>query len=105
MKDLSQELSLATETESDLEILEDRQAQHHKYVAVLRQILPYLGQDPEKIVFAQVMLALKLDGIIGKELSAEDSEMVNSIRSAILSSAHRREDAMLMANRIMSSDD
>ena len=51
-------------------------SQHTQYTDILQQVLPHLGTDEEKIIYAQVMLALKLEGVIGQELSNTDSEIV-----------------------------
>jgi len=77
---------------------------HERYVAILRQVLPHLGKDQDKIIHAQVMLALKLEGIIGKDLSKKDSKMVNIIKDAILSSDDKKENALLVAQRIISQN-
>lgn len=76
-------------------------AQHDKYTDILKQVLPYLGKDLDKIIFAQVMLALKLEGIIGKDLTPQDSKMIDIIKDAILSSDERTEAARLVAERIL----
>lgn len=47
------------------------------------------------------MLALKLEGVIGKDLSKKDSHMVNVIKEAIMASDDRKEEALLVAERIM----
>ena len=60
-----------------------------------------MGKDQHKIVSALVMLALKLDGIIGKDLSPRDTKMVNTIKESILSNDDRLESALMVAERIL----
>ena len=92
-----QESLLIDEQELDPKI----QNLHQKYLEILKQVLPYLGKDHSKIIYAQVMLALKLEGVIGKDLSKKDSHMVNVIKEAIMASDDRKEEALLVAERIM----
>lgn len=76
-------------------------AKHQRYIGILKQVLPHLGRDEDKIIYAQVMLALKLEGVIGKDLSNEDSEMVNTIKESIMSSEEQKDSALLVADRLL----
>ncbi|MBT5855489.1 hypothetical protein HOH87_02505 [bacterium] len=74
---------------------------HTQYISILQKVLPHMGKDQHKIVSALVMLALKLDGIIGKDLSPRDTKMVNTIKESILSNDDRLESALMVAERIL----
>ena len=86
---------------NSLQQTQEAEPLHEKYVHILKQGLPHLGKDQDKIIYAQVMLALKLEGIIGKELTDEYSDMVDTIKNSILSDKERTESALLVAERIL----
>ena len=74
MPDLQQH-SPSEDPQIDLNIDEDivasgllprKQELHQKFIKTLQQVLPHLGKDESKIVSALIILALKLEGIIGK---------------------------------------
>ncbi|RAP34187.1 hypothetical protein DID77_01960 [Candidatus Marinamargulisbacteria bacterium SCGC AG-439-L15] len=93
----AQDLGLEQDLIADL----TQTSYHEKYVTVLKQVLPHLGKDQDKIIQAQVMLALKLEGVIGKELSQKDNSMVNIIKDSILQSEEKKETALMVADRIL----
>ena len=47
------------------------------------------------------MLALKLEGIIGKNLTKKDTDMINTIKESIMCSDEKKDSALLVAERIM----
>ena len=73
----------------------------YKYLAVLKNILPLLGSDEVKIVLAEVMVALKIEGIIGKSLSDNDSKMVNIIKESILKTPEKKKEAIKFAQKLL----
>ena len=76
--------------------------QYFKYREILRNILPYLGADEVKIILTQVMVALKLEGVLGhSELSSGDLKMVNVIKDAILAEPSRKQKALEMAQKLL----
>lgn len=79
-------------------------SRQEKFVSVLKQILPQLGKDTDKIIHAQVMLTLKLEGIIGKKLEEDDMTLIQIIKDSILESTEKTEDALLVANRILTDE-
>ncbi|NQY73301.1 MAG: hypothetical protein HRT90_00905 [Candidatus Margulisbacteria bacterium] len=74
---------------------------YKQFQTVLKNILPHIGRDEEKIIQAEVMLALKLEGVIGKELSSEDSKLINIIKDSILLTEGQKEQALMVADRMM----
>jgi hypothetical protein len=62
--DLSNDPDIATSG-----LLPRKQELHKKFIHTLQHVLPHLGKDESKIVSALIILALKLEGIIGKEIS------------------------------------
>ncbi len=74
---------------------------HSIFKGVLRNILPYLGSDEGKIVLTEVMVALKLEGVIGKELSQRESKMVNTIKDSILQEPKKKRQALRIAQQLL----
>ena len=74
---------------------------HYLYKGILKNILPYLGSDESKIVLTQVMVALKLEGILGQELKNRDIKMVNVIKESILQEPKRKKMAMKLAQKLL----
>lgn len=74
-----------------------------KFTGILKHLLPAIKEDREKVVYAQIMLALKLDGVIGEEISEKDERMIRTIQESIMSSQENTERALLVAERIMGS--
>ena len=90
------------DTEPLLEETETAQlSRHTRFVSILQQILPQIGKESEKIIHAQVMLALKLEGLIGKDLTQSDEQLIEVIKESILESEQKTEEALLMAKRVL----
>ncbi len=73
-----------SEIQEDPIVLPVSAEKHALFKGVLRNILPYLGSDEGKIILTEVLVALKLEGIIGKELNQRETKMVNVIKDSIL---------------------
>jgi len=73
----------------------------HKFQETLRNMLPQLGTDENKIILAEVMIALKLEGLIGKELSSRDTKMVKVIKEAIMETPDKKRQALRFAYRLL----
>jgi hypothetical protein len=76
---------------------------HALFKGVLKNILPYLGSDEGKIILTEVMIALKLEGIIGKELNQRETQMVNVIKESILKEPKRKQQALRIAQTLLES--
>ncbi len=74
---------------------------HAQFEEILKSILPYLGSDEVKIVLAQVMVALKLEGILGIGMSYSDLKMVNVIKDSILMEPDKRQHALQLAQKLL----
>ncbi|MGE4169251.1 MAG: hypothetical protein AB7F28_00840 [Candidatus Margulisiibacteriota bacterium] len=72
-----------------------------KFEAVLKSILPHLGTHEGRIILAEVMIALKLEGIIGKQLSEHDAKMVGVINQSIVGTPYRKLEALRLAQRLL----
>ena len=74
---------------------------HRLFMGVLKNILPYLGSDEGKIVLAQVMITLKLEGIIGKELTTQQKKMLHVLKESILQHPHKKTEALTIARKLL----
>ena len=88
-------------TESGL--LPKKKELHKQFIQTLQSILPHLGKDESKIISALIILALKLEGIIGKELSKEDSKLIEILKEMIIHNDEKKESAILIAKRLMNN--
>jgi hypothetical protein len=95
-----EELSLALQDEFSLAPSGDNQ---RKYEAVLKNVLPCLGSNEGKIILAQVLIALKIEGIIGKELSFRDTKMVKAIKESIMVFPDKKKQALRYAQRLLNT--
>ena len=105
---MSNQLEAQQHTHAHLPILETHVltdpnlvSEYDQYSMVLKKVLPLLGDNVEKIVYAQVMLALKISGALGEDLTPENDAMITMIKEAILSSDEQRHSALLVAQRIL----
>jgi len=78
-----------------------KEEQHLQYIELLKNVLPYIVSDEGKIVLAQVMIALKVEGVIGRDLSQKQRKMVNIISNAILTQPNKKQAALRFAKRLL----
>lgn len=78
-----------------------RSEKHQLFMGVLKNILPYLGSDEGKIVLAQVMITLKLEGILGKELTDRQKKMLNVLKESILEHPTKKTEALTIARKLL----
>ena len=71
------------------------------YKQILKNILPFLGTDEVKIVLAEVMIALKIEGILSKDISDKDQKMIDVIKESILIKPERKQEALKFAERLL----
>ncbi|MBT3260940.1 hypothetical protein HOC37_03140 [bacterium] len=73
---------------------------HKRFQEILKNILPHIGTDEEKVIQAEVLLALKLEGIVGENLTKSDTKLIRIIKETILVDANKKEEALLVAERL-----
>ena len=106
MSDLQQNKSINTDAldlTADLKksgLLPQKQELHEQIVSTLKQVLPHLGTDESKIVSALIILALKLEGIIGKEISEKDSNLIDILRECVIGDEEKRDTALKIAENL-----
>lgn len=86
--------------EQSFDLLPRDKKKHLMYKDILKRILPYLGTDEGKIVLTEVMLALKMEGIIGHKLSSKDAKMVHTIKDSILIEPEKKMQALKLADQL-----
>lgn len=78
-----------------------RRDKHDQFVNILKTILPYIGSDEGKIILTQVMIALKVEGVIGVEMTPKAEKMVNIISESIMKQPGKKIEALKFANRLL----
>ena len=73
----------------------------YKFQEVFKNVLPYLGSHDGKIVLAQVMIALKLEGVIGHGVKEDEMEMLKIIKDAVLSEDEQKQKALNWARKLL----
>ena len=84
-------------------LLPRKQELHKKFIHTLQQVLPHLGKDESKIVSALIILALKLEGIIGKDISEKDSKLIELLKELVFNDDDKKDSAIKIAERLMKS--
>ena len=74
---------------------------HDKFKKVVSTILPYMGDNVGNIILLQVLVTLKLEGLVGQELSPEDARLIKSIQEMVLSTPEKREEALIVAQKYL----
>ena len=90
VKDLEDEFSLAPVGEGQ-----------QRFELVLKNVLPYLGSDEAKIVLAEVLIALKIEGLITNQLTVRDTKMVKAIKESIMILPERKKQALQYAKKLL----
>ena len=95
---------LGCEMEDSFSMLPQDASKQEVYLKALRSILPYLGSNETKIIVTEIVIALKLEGLVGKELTARENSMINTLKEAILSEPIRRRQAITLAQRLLGEE-
>ena len=82
-------------------LLPKKQELHKKFIQTLQHVLPHLGKDESKIVSALIILALKLEGIIGKDISEKDTKLINLLKEMVFNDEDKKDSAIKIAERLM----
>jgi len=60
-------------------------------------VLPQMGSHKGKLICAQVLIALKIEGILDKELTDAEVKMVQTIKDSVLADPEREKQALTYA--------
>ncbi len=72
-----------------------------QFKGLLKALMPVIGQDEERIIFAQVLLILKLEGLVGDVLTPPDLQLIDVLYQSILAIPEKREEAMSIAKDLL----
>ncbi len=86
---------------SELSMTPAAESKHDTYIRVLKSVLPHIQNDSTNIVSAQVLVALKLQGLVGEELRSQDVSMCEVLRDSILESPVKRREALQLAQGLL----
>ncbi len=64
---------------------------------LLGTVMPQLSGDEDAAIIAEVLLALKMEGILGEQLTAADHKLVKMVADAIRCSDDKKEQALILA--------
>ena len=87
--------------EEPFDLLPRDNKKHILYRDILKNLLPYLGSDEGKIVLTEVMIALKIEGVIGTKLNTRDAKMVHTIKESILIEPEKKQQALKFAEQLL----
>ncbi len=82
----------------------DRSSKHSQYIAILKTVLPYIESDEAKIILAQVMVALKVEGVIGVDMTPASKKMLNVISRSILDQPAKKKEALNFARKLLDNE-
>lgn len=95
-------LSLAALIDPDIKLSQvERQVQ---FKSILKDMMPHLDGNIEKIVMAEIMISLKLEGVITEKITPDQSHMIRVIKESILTSPEKKSQAMKFAYDLLDGD-
>jgi len=71
------------------------------YEKILQTVLPMMGSNEGKVIIAEVLVALKLEGVIGDEIDDREVDMVKIIKDAIIDSPEQKQEALTYAQKLL----
>ena len=72
-----------------------------KFEDIFRSIGPHIATQPAKVVMMQIMISLRLEGLIGKELTEKDLKMLRIIHDSVMLNQDKQQDALKLARRLL----
>jgi len=85
---------------SDLKKLSHRERQA-KFEEIFRSVGPHIDTQPAKLVMIQLMISLRMEGLIGKELTEKEMKMLRVIHDSVMLNHEKRHDALKLAQRLL----
>ena len=72
-----------------------------KFEEIFRSLLPHLGSHIGKSVMVQTLITLKLEGLLGEELTDSDLKMVKAVQESVMNDEERRSQAIRFSQRLI----
>lgn len=68
---------------------------------ILKMTLPKVDSTEDSILLTEVLIALQLEGIISKDVTDDEKQMVRTIIDAIKASPEKKEEALILAKKLL----
>jgi hypothetical protein len=95
--DMSQEIVPVESENTEMTHFERQQ----KFEEVFRSMLPHLDSHIGKSVMAQTIITLKLEGLVGEELTESDLKMLKAVQESVMQDDERRNQAIRFSQRLI----
>lgn len=76
----------------------EKQGQFEK---VFKALMPYVGLNQPKLILAQVMVVLKLEQLVGKQMTDQDIDMIRVIKDSILEQPEKKQQSLKFIQRLL----
>ncbi len=70
------------------------------YKKMLNNLLPQIQPDEDSIILSEILLSLKLEGLVGKDLSPEELKLVYLLKDLIKDLPDKKAEALRIAKKI-----
>lgn len=77
------------------------QEKHRDFFQIYTQLLPSIGTSDSDRIVAQIIIILKLEGLIGETLSDRDIQLIHTLKHTVMNSPHNREFALSLAKTLI----
>ncbi|MFA5879248.1 MAG: hypothetical protein WC860_03650 [Candidatus Margulisiibacteriota bacterium] len=71
-----------------------------KYEKLLETLLPQIESDEDNIILAEVLLSLKMEGLVGNELSEKEIELVRLLKDLVKELPEKKQEALYLAQKL-----
>ena len=71
------------------------------FETMLETLLPCVGTDPGKMLLAQVIVSLKLQGVSGKNMDEKQINMVHVIQDSLLKDPIKYKEALKITKKLL----
>lgn len=93
--------SLVYNLKDEFEFAPDELERQKKFEDVLRKMVPKIGEDESKIILAEVLIALKIEGLVGKEINEKEAKLVRILHESIICEPEKKRKALKLAFRLI----
>lgn len=97
-KDLSEFSSKGASEDASFFFASDDVEKQIKFANVMQEILPRIPIHSDKVILAQVLIALMIEGIV-KDAGDKEKKIVTTIKNAILKDPVKRQQAFRFAQK------
>ena len=87
---------------SSMELVHNTAKKQADLETVLRKMLPHVGSNLNALVLTQVMVVLKLENVIGEDISTDDSkQMIKVIKNSIMNDPDKRHQTLRLIQKLL----